>query len=94
MAITQDEVLHVASLARLTLAPEEVELFTRQLGDILAYVNQLAQVDTTGVAPMTHVLPEPEAFREDVVTESLPREEALANAPAKEEGAFMVPRVI
>ncbi|MCL6621354.1 MAG: Asp-tRNA(Asn)/Glu-tRNA(Gln) amidotransferase subunit GatC [Syntrophobacterales bacterium] len=94
MAISPEEVLHVASLARLTLAPEEVGLFTRQLGEILAYVNKLAEVDTAGVTPMTHVLPEPEAFREDRVSDSLPREEALTNAPAREEGAFVVPRVI
>ncbi len=94
MALTREEVLHVAQLARLSLAPEEVERFTRQLNDILAYVQKLEQAETAGVAAMSHVLPKPEAFREDVVQESLPREQALANAPAQEEGAFVVPRVI
>ncbi len=94
MALTRDEVLHVAQLARLSLKPEEVELFTRQLNDILAYVRKLEQADTAGIAPMSHVLPKAEAFREDEAVASLPRERALANAPAQEEGAFVVPRVI
>jgi len=94
MAITREEVVHVARLARLTLSPEEVELFTRQLGEILRYVAKLEEVDTHGVEPMTHVLPEPEAFREDLVSPSLSPEEALANAPGREGGAFVVPRVI
>lgn len=94
MALTREEVLHVAQLARLALKPEEVELFTRQLNDILAYVRKLEQADTSGVSPMSHVLRKDEAFREDRVAESLPRERALANAPAQEEGTFVVPRVI
>jgi aspartyl-tRNA(Asn)/glutamyl-tRNA(Gln) amidotransferase subunit C len=94
MALTREEVLHVAHLARLTLDPEEVELFTRQLNDILAYVEKLQELDTTGVTPMAHVLPVCNAFREDEVREGLPREAALDNAPAREEGSFLVPRVI
>jgi aspartyl-tRNA(Asn)/glutamyl-tRNA(Gln) amidotransferase subunit C len=94
MALTRDEVLHVAQLARLSLEAEEVERFTRQLNDILAYVEKLKELDTGGVTPMTHAVPLFNAFREDAVTGGLPREAALDNAPAREEGAFVVPRVI
>ncbi len=94
MALTPEEVLHVAELARLSLAPAEVEIFTRQLNDILAYVEKLQELDTTGVAPLAHVIPVFNAFREDEVKEGLPLEEALANAPAREAGNFLVPRVI
>ncbi len=94
MALTREEVLHVAQLARLALEPAEVELFTRQLNDILAYVEKLQELDTTGVTPMAHVLPVFNAFREDAVKTGLPREEALDNAPEREEGNFVVPRII
>jgi len=94
MALTPEEVRHVAQLAKLNLQPEEVELFTRQLNDILAYMEKLQQLDTSGVKPMAHVLPLANAFREDRVEEALPRDSALKNAPAREEGAFLVPRVI
>jgi len=94
MALTRDEVLHVANLARLSLLPEEIELFTRQLNDILAYVEKLQELDTTGVPPLAHVIPVFNVLREDEVTSGLSREVALDNAPAREEGAFVVPRVI
>ena len=94
MALTRDEVLHVADLARLSLAPEEIELFTRQLNDILAYVEKLQELDTAGVEPLAHVIPVFNVFREDVVREGLDRDTALNNAPAREEGAFVVPRII
>lgn len=94
MALTREEVLHVANLARLSLNPGEVDLFTRQLNDILAYVEKLQEVDTTGVPPMAHAVPVWNVFREDQVTPGLSREESLANAPAQEEGTFVVPRVI
>jgi aspartyl-tRNA(Asn)/glutamyl-tRNA(Gln) amidotransferase subunit C len=94
MALTRDEVLHVAHLARLSLGPEEVELFTRQLNDILAYMEKLQELDTAAVRPMAHVVPVSNAFRADAVQEGLPRDLALENAPAREEGSFVVPRVI
>ncbi len=94
MALTREEVLHVAELARLSLRPEEIETFTRQLNDILAYVEKLQEPDTSGVAPLAHVIPVFNAYREDEVRDGLPPEEALANAPAREENSFLVPRVI
>ncbi len=94
MTLTPDDVLHVAELARLSLRPEEIDRFTRQLNDILAYVRKLEEVDTEGVPPTAHVVPVTTAFREDRVTDGLERDQALDNAPAGEEGAFVVPRVI
>jgi aspartyl-tRNA(Asn)/glutamyl-tRNA(Gln) amidotransferase subunit C len=94
MPLTRDEVLHVANLARLSLVPEEIELFTRQLNDILAYVEKLQELDTAGVEPLAHVIPVFNVFREDAVTQGLDRDAALSNGPAREEGTFVVPRII
>jgi aspartyl-tRNA(Asn)/glutamyl-tRNA(Gln) amidotransferase subunit C len=94
MPLTQEEVLHVAELARLSLGPDEVEMFTRQLNDILRYVEQLQELDTEGVTPMSHVVPVYNVLRDDEVQPGLDRDQALENAPAREGGAFLVPRVI
>lgn len=94
MILTREEVLHVAQLARLRLQPEEIEVFTRQLNDILKYVEKLQELDTEDVPPLCHVVPVYNAFRADEVKESLPRDQALDNAPAREEGSFLVPRII
>lgn len=94
MALTPETVRQVAHLARLTLADDEVELFTRQLNDILSYVKKLDELDTTDVPAMAHVLELHNAFREDVVHESLPVEEALANAPEQQRQTFTVPKII
>ena len=94
MNISTDEVRHVAKLARLQLAEEEVGPLTEQLDRILSYVAKLNELDTTGVAPTTHALSLQNAFREDQVKPSLPREEALANAPQDNGESFVVPRVI
>lgn len=94
MKITPEEVRHVARLARLSLSEVEVEKITLQLDGILSYVEKLGELDTTGVLPMTHALALRNAFREDEARESLPQREALANGPAHNGEAFMVPRVI
>jgi aspartyl-tRNA(Asn)/glutamyl-tRNA(Gln) amidotransferase subunit C len=94
MALTREEVLHVAELARLSLSPEEIELFTVQLNEILEYVEKLQELDTSGVAPLAHVIPLCNVFREDQVRESLPLDAVLENAPAREDGNFLVPRII
>jgi aspartyl-tRNA(Asn)/glutamyl-tRNA(Gln) amidotransferase subunit C len=94
MALSREEVLHVANLARLRLEPAEIELFTRQLNDILAYVEKLQELDTEGILPLAHVIPVFNVFREDAARAGLERETALDNAPAQEEGVFLVPRVI
>ncbi len=94
MKITKQEVEHVASLAKLNLSEEELERMTGQLDTILSYVAKLDELDTDGVAPTTHAFSINNAFREDVVQDSLPREEALANAPLHNGEAFVVPRII
>ncbi|MBW2328079.1 MAG: Asp-tRNA(Asn)/Glu-tRNA(Gln) amidotransferase subunit GatC [Deltaproteobacteria bacterium] len=94
MKITREEVENVASLARLELAGEEVERMTRQLDTILSYVAKLDELDTTGVAVTTHTQSVTNAFRDDEVRESLPREKALANAPKQNGEAFVVPKII
>jgi aspartyl-tRNA(Asn)/glutamyl-tRNA(Gln) amidotransferase subunit C len=94
MALTPETVRQVAHLARLTLNDDEVELFTRQLNDILNYVEKLNELDTTDVPPMAHVLELHNAFRDDVVKDSLPLEEALANAPDRQRQSFVVPKII
>jgi aspartyl-tRNA(Asn)/glutamyl-tRNA(Gln) amidotransferase subunit C len=96
MSLTRTEVERIAALARLELAPDEVQAFTGQLAAILAYVEQLQAVDTTGVAPTAHLLQQDTALRDDEEHPSLPREAALANAPeaSAADGLFTVPRVI
>jgi aspartyl-tRNA(Asn)/glutamyl-tRNA(Gln) amidotransferase subunit C len=93
--LSRSEVERIATLARLELTEPEVDLFARQLGDILGYVEQIRALDTSAVPPTAHVLVRP-VDRDDEVRPSLPRDLALANAPdaAKEAGLFKVPRVI
>lgn len=94
MSITKKDVEDVARLARLALTEEEKELYASQLSRILTYVEKLKELDTTGVEPTTHAMPTTRAFREDVVMPSLPREDAIQNAPDREKGCFKVPRII
>ena len=94
MKITCEEVQHVAKLARLELSAAEVERMTGQLDAILSYVAKLDELDTSGVAITTHTQNVVNAFREDDVRPSLPRERALANGPDQNDEAFVVPRVI
>ncbi len=94
MRITREEVEHVARLARLSLREEEVELFTRQLSDILSYVEKLNELNTKDVEPTSHVLPVKNIMREDETQRSIERELALSNAPDRTEEFFKVPKVI
>lgn len=94
MKITKEEVAHVAQLARLEFAEEEMDSFTFQLNRILEYIDKLNELDTSGVNPMTHPLALCNAFREDMVAPSLPDEIPLMNAPAPRGRFFSVPRVI
>ena len=93
---TREQVLAVASLANLDLDANEIELFARQLGEILAYADEVQQVDTRSVPPTASVLARYPADRPDEVRSSLAPEAALANAPDPAAGArlFRVPRVI
>ncbi|MCU0584624.1 MAG: Asp-tRNA(Asn)/Glu-tRNA(Gln) amidotransferase subunit GatC [Desulfobacterales bacterium] len=94
MKITRDEVLYVADLARLEIGAEEIEKLTGQIGEILDYVDQLNQVETSGIAGTSHAVPLTNAFRGDRLQPHLAREDALANAPQPEEGGFGVPKII
>ena len=94
MAVTREDVLHVADLARLKITPDQVEAFQRELDAILAYFEKLDELDTTGVAPTSHALSLVNVFRKDAVRPSLSQEETLANAPQKAYGHFRVPKVI
>jgi aspartyl-tRNA(Asn)/glutamyl-tRNA(Gln) amidotransferase subunit C len=94
MSLTRDEVLHIARLARLRLEPEEVDRTADQLSGILDYFTALQSVDTDGVEPTANPLPLRNVMREDSVTPSLPRDDALANAPAVEDGLVRVRAVL
>ena len=102
-ALTKEQVEAVAALANLELDPAEIELFARQLGDVLTHVEELKQVDTTGIAPTTSTSSSGDAAaqgveRDDDVRPSLSIADVLANAPEREQvrdgGFFKVPRVI
>lgn len=94
MQITKQEVEKVAKLARLELTEAEKEAFTKQLTDILSYVETLKRYDTDGVEPTATVLGPVNVFRDDEVRPSLPVERALANAPEQSDGFFVVPKIL
>ncbi len=91
--ITIKDVEHVAKLARLELTEEEKELYTKQLGDVLKYVDQMNEVDTTNVKPMTQVIDFVNVMRDDEVVYEQTKEELMANAPEEENGFFKVPKI-
>ena len=88
-----ETVRHVAKLARLRLTAEEELKYTEQLGQIIAYFDELAAIDTTGVEPMSHALPLSNVMREDEVEISLSHDALLKNAPAVEGDFFKVPKI-
>ncbi|KAA1037708.1 Asp-tRNA(Asn)/Glu-tRNA(Gln) amidotransferase subunit GatC [Macrococcus equipercicus] len=92
--ILNDQVKHVAHLARLAINEQEAEKFSTQLEAILNFANQLEEVDTEGVAPTFHVLDLQNVLRDDVAHHSLTQEEVLKNAPVKEDGQFRVPSIL
>lgn len=91
--ITIKDVEHVAKLARLELTEDEKEKFTKQLGDVLKYVEQMNEVDTTGVVPMAHAFDIVNVMREDEVVYEQTKEELMKNAPDEENGFFKVPKI-
>ena len=94
MKISREEVEKVSLLGRLLLSDEELDKMTSQLGDILAYMDLLAEVDTAQVEPMAHALEVSDVFRADEVRPSLDREQALANAPHRDAECYLVPAVL
>ena len=93
MAITREDVLHVAALARLEIPEDEVDAVRDQLGAILEAVGKVSELDLADVEPMTHPLDLVNEWAEDEPRSSLPRDEALANAPDPFDGSFRVPAV-
>jgi aspartyl-tRNA(Asn)/glutamyl-tRNA(Gln) amidotransferase subunit C len=94
MKLTIEEVRHIAFLARLRLTPEEERRYAEQLSDILDYAARLQRVDTSHIPPTATVLPLRAPLREDQPRPSTPRERILGNAPAQEEGMFLVPPIL
>jgi aspartyl-tRNA(Asn)/glutamyl-tRNA(Gln) amidotransferase subunit C len=94
MSITREQVLKVSLLARLQLSEAELETMTTQLGQIVGYVDQLRELDTSGVTPMAHALDVANVFVADELRPSLPREAALANAPHHDGECYLVPAVL
>jgi aspartyl-tRNA(Asn)/glutamyl-tRNA(Gln) amidotransferase subunit C len=92
--ITREDVEHVARLTRLALGEAEVERMREQLDGILAYIDKLRALDTTGVEPTSHAVPQLNVMREDQLRACLSQDETLANAPDRSDAFFRVPRII
>jgi len=94
MSVTTDQVRHIARLARIAMSDEEIAALAPELNNILGWVEQLGEVDTEGVEPLTAVIDQKLRLRDDLVTDGDCRDAVLANAPAAEHGFFAVPKVI
>jgi len=94
MALDRASVAHIAALARIRLAETELEPLTEELSQILTWIEQLNEIDTSGVPPMTSAVGGALPMREDDVTDGGCREDVLGNAPRTESGFFAVPKVI
>lgn len=94
MALTREEVLKIAKLSRLEFKDEEIERFQNDLNNIFKYIDELNEVDTSMVEPLTQISLEINAFREDFIKESLTQEEAMKNSPSQAEGMLVVPKVV
>lgn len=92
--ISRDEVAHLAKLARLAVTEGELDVFAGQLDDILDAVAKVGEVAADDIPPTSHAVPLTNIFRSDVVRPGLTQQEALAGAPAAEEGRFRVPRIL
>ena len=92
--VSKEEVKKIASLARLELSDDEVELYTNQLNDILLYMEQLNELNTNNVEPLSHVLDLTNVTRKDVERPSMDREDVLKNAPETDGEYFIVPKII
>lgn len=92
--ISLEEVAHMATLSRLSVSEDEQALFARQMGDILAYMDVLARVDTNAVEPLYSPALHPGALRDDVSARRRERSEVLANAPEADGEYFIVPRIV
>lgn len=94
MSVSSQQVRHIAKLARIAMSEEELERLVPELNKILDWVEQLGEVDTDGVEPLTAVIEQKLRLRDDIVNDGNMRDEILANAPNAEHGFFAVPKVI
>lgn len=94
MSVDAATVRHIAKLARIAVSDQEVAALAPELSNILGWIEQLQEVDVSGVAPMTAVIPNVLRLRDDVVAEGDRRDQVLKNAPVAEHGFFAVPKVI
>ena len=94
MSVSPEQVRHIAKLARIAMSDEEIERLVPELNNILGWVEQLSEVDTEGVEPLTAVIDQKLRLRDDEVTAGNIRDDILANAPEAEHGFFAVPKVI
>ncbi len=94
MSVTNDQVRHIAKLARIAMSDEELERLLPELNNILGWVEQLGEVNTDGIEPLTAVIDQKLRLREDAITDGDVRDEVLANAPEAQHGFFAVPKVI
>lgn len=94
MSAPQLNIDHIAKLARLELSAEEKATFSQQLGDVLHHIEQLSQVDVTGVEPMAHATPVFNVWQDDVARPGLAVDQALRNAPAQRDNMIVVPKVV
>lgn len=94
MALDRSDVKSIADLARLAISDENIDKYSTELSSILDLVEQMNAVDTEGVQPLAHPTDAVQRLRADVVTESNNREKYMANAPAQEDGLFLVPKVV
>ncbi len=94
MIISREEVEHIAKLAKLSLSEEEVNKYAKDLASIAEFINELNEVDVSGVSPTAHVVDKQNVFRKDEMKDSFPREQILKNAPSKEAGCISVPKVV
>jgi aspartyl-tRNA(Asn)/glutamyl-tRNA(Gln) amidotransferase subunit C len=94
MSITRDEVAHLARLSRLALTDAELDHYAGQLDQIIAAVARVQEVAAEGIPPTTHAVPVVNVFRDDAEVPCLTQEQALAGAPAAEQGRFRVPRIL
>ena len=94
MSVNTDQVRHIARLARIKMSDDEIDALAPELNNILGWIEQLGEVNTDGVEPLTAVIENKLRLRDDAVSDGDCRDEVLANAPGAEHGFFAVPKVI
>ncbi|MDA3937492.1 MAG: Asp-tRNA(Asn)/Glu-tRNA(Gln) amidotransferase subunit GatC [Actinomycetota bacterium] len=94
MSISEEQVRHVAMLARLGLSDDQISSLGQELNSILGHIDQIQKLDLEGVETTAHPMEVVNSMRADVIRPGLSREDALLNAPEREDGAFLIPRIV